>query len=74
MFRFKCKRILNLTDAVFLKTTFERIFESYDDVLCFKEIHRLGPIDLKNLYPSKKPVTLARQLTRSNRFLPKLSL
>jgi hypothetical protein len=37
--------------------------------LCAKEIHRLGPIDLKNLYPSKKPVTVTRQLTSSVDYL-----
>ncbi len=44
---FKVITILNFTNAVLSKMTFRSIFESFDDVLCGKEIHRLGPMDLK---------------------------
>jgi hypothetical protein len=37
------------------------IFESKDGVLCAKEIHRLGPMDLKIYTLAKKPT---RQLTK----------
>ncbi len=71
MFCLKLLLILNLTNAVLLKKS---IFESYDGVLCAKEIHRLGPMDLKIYNLAKKPASVTRQLTKSIRFSPKLSL
>jgi hypothetical protein len=47
MFCIKLLIILNLTNTVLSKTTFESIFVSYDVVLFAKEIYRLGPMDLK---------------------------
>jgi hypothetical protein len=37
---------LNFTNIVLLKTTLSSIFVSQDGVLCAKEIHSLGPMDL----------------------------
>jgi hypothetical protein len=56
--------LINLTNSVLSKTTFGSIFVSLDGVLCTKEIHRLGPMD-SSVYPSKKPATVTRQLTKS---------
>jgi|688.fasta_scaffold323718_1 hypothetical protein len=39
--------ILNFTNAFLYKTNFRSIFVSSDAVLCPKEIHRLGPMNLK---------------------------
>jgi hypothetical protein len=42
---------------------------SYDGVLSAKEIHRLGPMDLKIYILAKKLTTVTRQLTKSIDFL-----
>ena len=47
MFCFKLLLILNFTNAVISKTIFGSIFLSQDGILCAKEIHRIGPMDLK---------------------------
>ncbi len=57
--------VLNLTNAVLSKTIFGSILVSYDGVLCAKEIHRLGPTDLKIYTLAKKLATVTRQLTKS---------
>jgi hypothetical protein len=63
MFCLKLLLILNLLNAVLSKATFENMFVSSDGVLCIKEIHRLGPMDLKIYTLAKKTVTVTRQLT-----------
>ncbi len=65
-FYFKLLLILNLTNAVLSKTTFRSIFVLQDDVLCAKEIHRLGPVDLKIYTLAKNPrLHVTRKLTKS---------
>jgi hypothetical protein len=60
---------LNLTNAVLSKPTFGSIFVSKNGVLCAKEIHRLGTLDLKIYYLSKKNHDcVTRQLTKSTDF------
>jgi hypothetical protein len=55
MFCTKLLLILTFTNAVLSKMTFRSIFVSYDGDLCAKEIHRLGPMDLKIFSLERNP-------------------
>jgi hypothetical protein len=71
MFFYKLLLILNFTKAVSSKTIFRSIFV-YDGVLCAKEIHMLGPMDIKIYSLERKP-----QLSTADKvsiLSPKLSL
>jgi hypothetical protein len=65
MFCLKLLLILILLNAVLSKVTFGSMFVSSDDVLCIKEIHRLGPMDLKIYTLAKTTVIVTQQLTKS---------